>query len=403
MVSSDEINRKLKNKKDGIDSGGLKCSKCGTENTTDSIYCMECGGDLNVKNVSSHVSAPLSSKIQSKREKIDLRKTNDAQNDFKSIMRKIPGFRSGTPWKMGLSSIGYILVLIILIAIGSTAFVNTTPSFEVAADAPITIIANNSSTVNGMMINATIRDTGSNISVLPVEVYSAGTHIGDFFITNVTSGQNVWFNMNLTNESDMIIDSSQNNSINLYPDKNSSSSDNLSTYSSYSMNPGDYKFVIGDQNVNVTTNVLTNILKPIVITYNQSKSSSLDSIPIQGHVVGEYTPARLSVPTTINDSYGNIFQYFPLNTNLTIVMDLDSGYTNVGQWTDQSNGVTVNGYQSYLNVVVIYWPEMKIAGYHSFTGPSIPDTLNQYGNGDIYGDQVNDSTVTDWIAAQPKI
>ena len=418
MVSSDEINRRLKNKRVGISTGGLKCSKCGTENAPDSIYCMECGGDLVVKNISSRVNAP-SGNIGSKREKMGFRKTNysnkshsnnksvnDAQNDFKSTMRKIPGFRSGTPWKMVSGSIGYLIIIIMLIAgvngLVTSSFINSTPTFAVADDSPITVVGNNSSTTdNGILINATMINKGSNISLMPVQVYSQGTHIGDFFFTNVTPGEQVWFNMNITNSpinDNIDIDSSVGN-LTFYPDEDVTN-DSVNTYNEFnnqltSQNPGDYKFVIDNQSSSITEDTLENLLTPLVNSYEQSMGSESDSTPIQGQLAGPYSPGAITT------TYDN--KTFNLNSNLTIVMEMDTGNTLQGQWVGQTSGDTVDGYQSYLEVVVIYWPEMKIVGWHNFTGPPIPDSTEMTTGENIVGDQVDPSTVEQWINSQPKI
>ncbi len=371
MVSSDEIRRTLKEKKEGINDDKLNCQNCGTENPPGSRYCLNCGTNID------------KGKISPVEEKKTINQTKPSDNSF---LRKIPGFRSGTPWKMVSSSIVYIIALIIIITLISTVSVNHIPSFEVAG-APVSIVNNNSSTDNGnLLINATIRNTGSdNINVLPVEVYSQGNHIGNFFITNVTSNQNTGFKMNITNTNpnDFMIQNLNGNNINFYPEDSSNSS------SSYSLNPGDYKFVIGDQKVNITSNEVTNILQPLINSYNQTKGSSSDTMKIQGEVTGDYSPSSLSAPST-----------FPVNTNLTIFLKMGTGYTNQGQ-RQYDNGDVVSAYQSYLDVMVIYWPEMKIVGWHRIMGPPVPDT-GYAGGGDIYWDQVNDSTVEQWIASQPK-
>lgn len=46
MVSNDEIQQGLKNRREGVNSDKLSCPKCGTKNTLDSTYCMECGSSL---------------------------------------------------------------------------------------------------------------------------------------------------------------------------------------------------------------------------------------------------------------------------------------------------------------------------------------------------------------------
>ncbi len=370
MVSNGEIKKQLKNKRMGkLDD--INCRKCGFRgNPVGSKFCQECGATL-LLDVKSN-----------------FKEVNKIDSRYKgSFWRRIPGFRSHTIWKEVISSIIYLIIVLTIIALVSAGFSNSMPSFQVATGAPITIIGNNTSTDNGMMINATLHDTGSNINVLPVEVYAQGNHIGNFFVTNVTSNQNTGFKLDIINDSEITIQNLNYDNLNFYPDENSNNS-------SYSLNPGDYKFIIGNQNLNITSNVVNDILQSLVTSYNQTKNSSSDSIPIQGPVVGEYSSSEaLSLDS---DNPTN----FPLNTNLTIVMPMDTGNTLQGQWTDQSTGMTVNGYQSYLDVVVIYWPEMKIAGWHRITGPPIPDTIDEGSDSDIYGDPVSDSSVEQWINSQ---
>lgn len=383
LVSSDDINKKLKNKREGNDSGGLKCSKCGTKNTSDSLYCLECGDRL------KHTDFDVKSN-ENTRNAMDKIKTKSINNSF---LRKIPGFRSDTPWKMVSISILYLFALIIIITLVSSAFVNNTPSFEVAAGAPITIVNNNSSTNDGnLVINTTMHNTGSNtINVLPVEVYYHGNHIGEFYITNVTPDQNTGFKIRIyspgsDNDINTIEVTDLNNSALIFGYDNQTNT--------YSLSPGDYNFVIGNSNANISTNMIINILQPLIDYYkSNNNSSSSDTIPIQGQVAGNYSPSGFTAPAIV-----------PVNQNLTIVMPINSGTSSQGQWTGETSGNTITGYQDYQDVIVIYWPEMKIAGWHRIYGPTIPDnTVVAVGETAIYGNPVNDSTIEQWIASQPKI
>ncbi len=98
MVSSDEIGKKLENKRNG-DSDELVCPKCGTGNKSDSTYCLECGGTLTS----------------------DKKVEETPIKNETSFLRKIPGFRSWTPWKMISSSIIYLIVLIMIITFAGGA------------------------------------------------------------------------------------------------------------------------------------------------------------------------------------------------------------------------------------------------------------------------------------------
>lgn len=331
--------------------------------------------------------------------------SNESKLGDGSFVRRIPGFRSGTVWKMVSSSIVYVFALIIILALASSAFASHTPSFEVAG-APISIVNNNSTTENGMMINATLRDTGSNISLLPVEVYSGGNRMGIFFLNNVTSDQDVWFKFNATNNSNINIQTSNGDTVfyqDMYGDQNNESSDNNSDDSnSYSLNPGDYKFVIGNQSADINDNMLNGLLTPLINSYNNTKGAQTDNIKIQGQVKeikGPFTGDLLDL-TIFPDNNLNETAY-PMNTNLTLIVPMDTGSINQGDRQYQDSGDIVSAYQNYLDVMVVYWPDMKVAGWHRIMGTAVPD--NGYsGGGDIYGDNVNDSDVNSWINSLPK-
>ncbi len=357
MVSNDKINKKLKNRNNGTNE--IKCSSCGSKNPMGSIFCKECGTKL-LKGQS-----PVDAAIGKSRE------DKTGENSF---LRKIPGFRSHTPWKMILSSVLYLLVVIFVVLLCFSALTPSYPTIQISK-APVTLVNNSSSSTDGMMINVTMK-SDSNINVLPVGVYSNDEYIGSFIMTNITPNQDLWFRFNV-NDSDTSISSIDTSQGNL---------DFLSygISSSYSLSPGDYKLVIGDENVNMSTSELDTMLEPIINDYNESKGSESDSIKIQGTVVGDYSSTSS----------------FPTYSNVTIFLKLGGGQINQGEYVYTDTGEVVNAYQYYEDVVVIYWPEMKIAGWHRIMGTPVPDRTYGYG-GDIYGDPVTTYNVTTWIDSLP--
>lgn len=82
-------------------------------------------------------------------------------------------------------------------------------------------------------------------------------------------------------------------------------------------------------------------------------------------------------------------------------MEMDEGNMSQGQRQYVGSDDVVTAYQNYVDVIVIYWPEMKIAGWHRIIGPPVPDT-GSAGGGDIYGDRVTSLDVDDWISSLPK-
>jgi len=276
---------------------------------------------------------------------------------------------------MALSSFLYLLVILFIALMAISCLTPSIPTIQIS-DAPVTLVKNNSSSTDGMMINVTLKSKDSDINVLPVGVYSNDEYIGSFFMTNITPNQELWFRFHIK-ESDSPLSSVETSQgkLNFYPN---------GTISSYSLAPGDYKLIIGDENVNVSTSDLDTMLYPIISDYNESKGSESDSIKIQGTAVGDYS-------TTSS---------FPVYSNVTIFLKLGEGKINQGAYIYPSTGEIVNAWQYYEDVVVIYWPEMKIAGWHRIMGTAVPPSTYGFG-GDIYGDQVTIHNVTTWIDSLP--
>jgi hypothetical protein len=380
MVSSDEINNKLKNKRTGSDDG-IKCPTCGSENPPGSRFCKECGKALITGMSPGTERTPgIADEISKNPERIStMGGASRKPPEDRSFMRKIPGFRSHTTWKMLLGGTVYFLVLIFVILLVIGSLLPSYPTIEVAGS-QVTLVNNNSSNIDGMMINATLKGNG-NVTVLPVGVYSGGEYIGTFLLTNITQNKEVWFRMNVDpdNNAVMTIKDSGGKEIRFYPGYKY-------TGTTFSTSPGSYKLIIGDSNASMTPKNMTDFLLPLVRDYNKTKGSQSDKITIHGTVVGDYSNANSTVL---------------LGDDLVIILKLDEGKLNQGERVYSESGETVNAWQYYEDVVIISWPDLKILGWHRFKGTAVPDNGYGYG-GDIYGDPVYEANITEWIKSLPR-
>lgn len=213
-------------------------------------------------------------------------------------------------------------------------------------------------------VNLTVRNNGtSKISYVPVNVtfYDSNGNLDN-------SEGSVAVNMKPGDEKNFLINSSSGNTI------------------------GSYKIIVGDPKTNVTAEVLASALKPLVDSYSSSKGTDSSSITVIG--------------TTINaGSYANSGNYgnddsttYSLEGNATIFMEMDSGRDYVGQWVYQTSGDVVSGYRPYVDVAVIYWPKMKVAGWHRLYGSTPNVETTGYG-GDIEGSAPD---MQEWIDSLPK-
>jgi hypothetical protein len=80
------------------------CKNCGVTNQNDSNYCCKCGFKLENSDDFSSVGQEI--------------QNGNAQEPERSLpfLRKIPGFRSNTPWKMLVATLIYILIAIEIIS-----------------------------------------------------------------------------------------------------------------------------------------------------------------------------------------------------------------------------------------------------------------------------------------------
>lgn len=135
MVSNDEIRKKLKEKKEGLDSNGFYCPECGTKNSNESVFCKECGASLKVLGVEKEIKerTPKTSDFPKKNPKL----------------AKIPGFRTGTGWKMILGLGGYFLIALLIVFVLLVALIN----INVATSVNSAFYSNNLAGININQVN----------------------------------------------------------------------------------------------------------------------------------------------------------------------------------------------------------------------------------------------------------
>jgi hypothetical protein len=167
---------------------------------------------------------------------------------------------------------------------------------------------------------------------------------------------------------------------------------------------------------------------PVIINYDTSKHEDTPIIPIKGKVllldleyllespdssdnITAVDPQKIdpslfssseslfytSTSTSLQDKYPNTFldpNKFPRNTTITFFVPVKVQKVYMGNW-----GENIKGYRLITDVVVLYWPEKEIAGWHRVQGLppqnlelfiSIPPT-------EIYGD----NQVDEWILSLP--
>lgn len=163
-----------------------------------------------------------------------------------------------------------------------------------------------------------------------------------------------------------------------------------------------FKIVVADPNMNVTRDFFYDLLEGKIKEYSKSKGADNSSIVIKGTPVDivsdiiDYSGMVIILP----EKHG---YEIPLNQRATIFLKMDEGGDRVGTWVT-SDGQAVGGYKQYWDVVAVYWPEMKIAGWHRVYGSSPNKVENLSVNivghvQDFNGDYPKPS---DWINSLPK-
>jgi hypothetical protein len=178
---------------------------------------------------------------------------------------------------------------------------------------------------------------------------------------------------------------------------------------------------------NISASVVYNESHPVITNYDTSKHEDTPIIPIKGKVLVldlEYLlessvnenittvdPKKIeptpfssseslfynSTGTSLKDEHPNTFidpNKFPRNTTITFFVPVKVQKVYMGNW-----GENIKGYRLITDVVVLYWPEKEIAGWHRVYG-SPPQSLELFISippTEIYGD----SQVDEWILSLP--
>lgn len=148
-----------------------------------------------------------------------------------------------------------------------------------------------------------------------------------------------------------------------------------------------------------------------VSEYNKTKSlnEKNDHIPIKGkvmitYVIDSYPGLHQWKGDSYQKKYGsisNLTENFNPNENITVFCKISTTEKSTASFSTSKNfGVSkgsATGYAVNTEIIVIYWPEMKIAGWNSIQGegPKVGD-LATYG--EAYGDDLTD----EWIKSLPR-
>ena len=157
MVSSDEIRKKLDNKRKGIKTQEVFCPECGTKNPADSKFCLECGATLISEKKRPMVTEKSRVPPEDKPKFADTHPT----------LGKIPGFRSGTGWKMVVGSVGYLVIALIVVFAILFAVINTDVATSVNSAIYTDNVAGNqisqisSSTDKYLILDVSVKNKGS--------------------------------------------------------------------------------------------------------------------------------------------------------------------------------------------------------------------------------------------------
>ena len=151
MVSNDEIKKRLKEKREGLNSDDLYCPECGARNLGKATFCRDCGAKL---------IAPVTNK------EVKTTKTNDFPKNHPKLA-KIPGFRTGTGWKMIIGSLGYILIGLIIVFGLLIALINV----DVATNVNSALYTDN---IAGNNLNSSIFNYDNQYLLLNISVKNNG-------------------------------------------------------------------------------------------------------------------------------------------------------------------------------------------------------------------------------------
>lgn len=141
-----------------------------------------------------------------------------------------------------------------------------------------------------------------------------------------------------------------------------------------------------------------------IMEYNKTKplSEKSDNIPIKGKIMIAYEidsyPGMCSMRGESLDKFrslNNLTESFSPNENITIFCEVNrkenaGGTVTTSDWKF-SEGTATN-YAWTTDIIVIYWPEMKIAGWNTIQGEYAKEGDIAVG-GEAYGDDL----VAEWI------
>lgn len=162
--------------------------------------------------------------------------------------------------------------------------------------------------------------------------------------------------------------------------------------------------LVDNSNKGDISSVLTE-LQPQIVEYYKTQPQS-DSFTIKGRpqLIQKdqlYNPSSIDYSDHTDD-------FTDLTDERTLFIRIENTTKNIGTQTYSRNGQTmdVTFYQPVDDVVVVYWPEKKIVGWHRVYGNSnIPETYNVSGP-DLGGNLKNqvykyDSQLYSWIISLP--
>ena len=140
-----------------------------------------------------------------------------------------------------------------------------------------------------------------------------------------------------------------------------------------------------------------------ILEYNKTKplSEKSDQIPIKGKVM----IARLNSDNYLHKKGGdeldnyrsidNLTDHFSPNENITLFIIIKTEETAGGTAKTRSGFITEGTATNYAlthDIIVIYWPEMKIAGWNTIQGEYAEE-----GDIAVGGEASGDNSIDDWI------
>ncbi len=150
------------------------------------------------------------------------------------------------------------------------------------------------------------------------------------------------------------------------------------------------------QEQNMTQSEVLNETLPLALKYNKTKSieNATENITIKGKIIF-YDLSKGSIPRNFSEEHKEKNNKYPIlsekfssynssiplewmassnftnNTSITIIFYKENPeYEYVGDWVSQETGKVIPGYRQAIDIIVVYWPEKKVAGWVRFIGDS---------------------------------